>query len=47
MNRTLLAPAMQSALDTGNDLYIQNRAEMLQLLDTHAELLEMAAAGGV
>ena len=28
MNRTLLAPAMRSALDTGSDLYLQNREDM-------------------
>ncbi|MEM9466323.1 MAG: carboxyl transferase domain-containing protein [Actinomycetota bacterium] len=46
MNRTLLAPAMRSALDTGSDLYLQNREDMGALLGAHDELLEMAAAGG-
>jgi len=36
--RTLLAPAMQSALDTGSDLYLQNREEMAELLDTPPSL---------
>ena len=46
MNRTLLAPAMRSALDTGSDLYLQNREDMGELLDAHDDLLEQAAAGG-
>ena len=46
MDRTLLAPAMRSALDTASDLYLQNRDDMGELLDAHDALLEMAAAGG-
>lgn len=46
MNRTLLAPAMRTALDTGSDLYASNRDDMDDLLRVHDELLEMAAAGG-
>ena len=46
MNRTLLAPAMRSALDTGSDLYLQNREDMGELLDAHDDLLAAAAAGG-
>jgi acetyl-CoA carboxylase carboxyltransferase component len=46
MNRTLLAPAMRSALDTGSDLYLQNREDMAGLLERHDELLAMAAGGG-
>ena len=46
MTRTLLAPAMRSALDTGSDLYLQNREDMSELLDAHDELLAIAAAGG-
>ena len=46
MNRTLLAPAMRSTLDTGSDLYLQNREDMSELLQVHDELLEMAATAG-
>ena len=46
MTRTLLAPAMRSALDTGSDLYLQNREDMSELLEAHDELLAIAAAGG-
>ncbi len=46
MNRTLLAPAMRSVLDTGGALYLQNREDMGELLAEHDELLEQAAAGG-
>ncbi|MEM9200173.1 MAG: carboxyl transferase domain-containing protein [Actinomycetota bacterium] len=46
MARTLLAPAMQSTLDTSGDLYVQNRDDMAALLDAHDELLAVAAAGG-
>jgi len=46
MDRTLLAPAMRSALDTASDLYLQNRDDMGELLDAHDALLAMAAAGG-
>ena len=46
MPRTLLAPAMRSALDTSSDLYLQNREDMTELLDVHDELLEMAANAG-
>ena len=37
---------MRSTLDSGSDLYVQNRADMVDLLDEHDELLERAAAGG-
>ena len=37
---------MRSALDSGSALYLQNCADMADLLETHEELLEMAAAGG-
>ena len=37
---------MRSTLDSGSDLYVQNRADMVDLLDEHDELLEIAAAGG-
>ena len=46
MNRTLLAPAMRSTLDTGSGLYLQNREDMSELLQVHDELLEMAATAG-
>ena len=39
MNRTLLAPAMRSTLDTGSDLYLQNREDMSDLLQVHDELV--------
>ena len=46
MNSTLLAPAMRSALDTGSDLYLQNRNDMGELIQAHEELLEQAVVSG-
>ncbi len=51
MNRTvsarpLLAPSLPSTLDTNSEQYAQNRADMLEQLDVHDELLDRAAAGG-
>ena len=46
MNSTLLAPAMRSALDTGSDLYLQNRNDMGELIQAHEELLEQAVVAG-
>ncbi len=46
MNSTLLAPAMRSALDTGSDLYLQNRHDMAELIQAHEELLEQAVVSG-
>ena len=37
---------MRSTLDTGSDLYLQNREDMSELLQVHDELLEMAATAG-
>lgn len=46
MNSSLLAPAMRSALDTGSDLYLQNRNDMGELIQAHEELLEQAVVAG-
>jgi acetyl-CoA carboxylase carboxyltransferase component len=46
MDRTLLAPPLRSALDTHDDAFQRNRADMLEQLQTIDELLDQAEAGG-
>ena len=46
MLRTLLAPPLPSALDTGTDAFAQNRADMLEHLAAIEDLLDEADAGG-
>jgi acetyl-CoA carboxylase carboxyltransferase component len=46
MPRTLLAPPLVSTIDTADEEYEQNRADVLDQLDVHERLLAMAAAGG-
>ncbi len=46
MERTLLAPALPSRLDTNAAQYLQNRADMLEQLAVIDELLDQAEAGG-
>ena len=44
--RSLLAPPLASTLDTHSEQFAQNRADILEQLQVHDELLEMAAGGG-
>lgn len=46
MNRTLLAPALRSALDTGSERFAKNRDDMLEQLNVIDGLLDEANAGG-
>ena len=46
MERTLLAPPLQSHVDTSSEAYQQNRADMLEQLDVIDELLVEAEGGG-
>ncbi len=46
MTRSLLAPPLRSSLDASSDLFFSNKDDMLDLLQVHDELLEMAAGGG-
>ena len=46
MTRTLLAPPLPSALDTGDAQFRQNREDMLEQLAQIEELLDEADAGG-
>lgn len=44
--RSLLAPPLSTALDTKSEQFARNRADVLEQLEIHDELLEMAAGGG-
>ena len=46
MLRTLLAPPLPSALDSGTDAFAQNRVDMLEHLAVIEDLLDEADAGG-
>ncbi len=46
MSRTLLAPPLTSAVDPQSDAFMQNRADVLEQLEVHDQLLERAAGGG-
>jgi acetyl-CoA carboxylase carboxyltransferase component len=46
MERTLLAPPLRSAVDTGSDAFLANRDDMLEQLAVIDELLDQAEAGG-
>ncbi|MDG2262006.1 MAG: carboxyl transferase domain-containing protein, partial [Actinomycetota bacterium] len=46
MERTLLAPPLQSHVDKSSEAYQQNRADMLEQLDVIDELLVEAEGGG-
>jgi len=46
VDRSLLAPPLQSKLDTGSEAFKQNRTDMLEQLDVIDELLAEAEAGG-
>ena len=46
MDRSLLAPPLTSATDRYSESFVQNQADMLELIQVHDELLDMAADGG-
>ena len=46
MERTLLAPPLSSAVDTGSEQFTRNRADMLEQLEVIDTLLDEAEAGG-
>ena len=46
MRRTLLAPPLGSALDTGSEAFERNRTDVLEQLAEIDELLDQAADGG-
>ncbi|MCB0961214.1 MAG: acyl-CoA carboxylase subunit beta, partial [Acidimicrobiales bacterium] len=46
MRRTLLAPPLGSALDTGSEAFERNRTDVLEQLAEIDELLDQAEAGG-
>src|SRR6218665_1451626 len=46
MDRTLLAPPLPSAVDTGAEQCTRSRADVLEQLDQIDELLAQAEAGG-
>ena len=46
MERTLLAPPLPSAVDTGSEQFTRNRADMLEQLEVVDTLLAEAEAGG-
>jgi acetyl-CoA carboxylase carboxyltransferase component len=46
MRRTLLAPPLPSAVDTGSEAFARNRADLLEQLAEIDELLDQADAGG-
>ena len=46
MRSAILAPPLGSALDTQSEQFVRNRDDMLEQLQVHDELLDMAAAGG-
>ena len=46
MKSSLLAAPLRSSLDTSSELFVQNRADMLEQIQVNDELLDMAAAGG-
>jgi len=46
MERTLLAPPLSSAVDTGSEAFSRNRADMLEQLEVVDGLLAEAEAGG-
>jgi acetyl-CoA carboxylase carboxyltransferase component len=46
MKQPLLAPALPTNIETSSEGFEQNRQDMLELIDVHEKLLEMAAAGG-
>ncbi len=46
MTRSLLAPPLPSSLDTSSEMFVQNRADMLGLIEAHDVLLEVADGGG-
>ncbi len=46
MGRTLLAPPLTSTVDSSSEGFVRNRADMLDLLATHDDLLAVALGGG-
>src|SRR6478672_6118266 len=46
MERTLLAPPLSSAVDTGSEQFTRNRADMVERLEVSDTLLGEAEAGG-
>ena len=46
MKRTLLAPALRSALDVHSEQFVKNRKDMLEQLGVIDDLLDRAEAGG-
>ena len=46
MERTLLAPPLSSAVDTGSEQFTRNRADMIEQLEVIDTLLAEAEAGG-
>ena len=46
MERTLLAPPLSSAVDTGSESFLRNRADMVEQLEAIDVLLAEAEAGG-
>ncbi|MDH3296258.1 MAG: acyl-CoA carboxylase subunit beta, partial [Acidimicrobiia bacterium] len=46
MSRALLAPPLASSIDQTSESFVTNRNDMLEQLEIHDRLLEMAAAGG-
>ena len=46
MERSLLAPPLPSAVDTGSEAFLRNRADMLEQLEAIDVLLAEAEAGG-
>ena len=46
MDRTLLAPPLGSAVDTGGEAFARNRSDLLEQLAQLDDLLDQAAAGG-
>ena len=46
MERTLLAPPLSSAVDTGSEQFTRNRADMIEQLEVIDTLLDEAEAGG-
>jgi len=46
MERTLLATPLTSAVDTGSEMFIRNRDDLLEQLEVVDDLLDQAEAGG-
>lgn len=46
MRRSLLAPPLASSVDVRSDLFLKNRRDLAEQLDTHDQLLDRAAQGG-